>query len=98
MKMEESKTINTGSETKAEETKKSEKPAKSDEKKGFSFSNWFNAHKAEFKRIEWPTRHEVAKETVIVLVMCFFLGALIFGMDTVLNYGYDALIKLVANA
>jgi preprotein translocase SecE subunit len=98
MKMEESKTTNTGSEATATEAKKPEKSAKSNDKKGFSLSSWFNAHKAEFKRIEWPTKQEVAKETVIVLIMCFFLGALIFGMDTVLNYGYDALIKLVANA
>lgn len=78
------------------EKKKDDKKAK--DKKGFSFSNWFAAHKAEYKKIVWPTKQEVAKETVIVLVLCFVLGAIIFGLDTGINYGYDALIKLVTKA
>lgn len=92
MKLEETKTTNTVSEPE----KKKDKKAK--DKKGFSFSNWFGAHKAEYKKIVWPTRQEVIKETVIVLVLCFVLGAIIFGLDTGLNYGYDALINLVTNA
>ncbi len=92
MKLEETKTTNTVSEPE----KKKDKKAK--DKKGFSFSSWFGAHKAEYKKIVWPTRQEVIKETVIVLVLCFVLGAIIFGLDTGLNYGYDALINLVTNA
>jgi preprotein translocase subunit SecE len=89
MKLEETKNTNTVSEPE----KKKESKAK--DKKGFSFESWFGAHKAEYKKIVWPTRQEVIKETVIVLVMCFALGAIIFGLDTGLNYGYDALINLV---
>lgn len=92
MTLEETKTTNTVSEPE----KKKDNKAK--DKKGFSFSSWFNAHKAEYRKIVWPTRQEVVKETVIVLVLCFVLGAIIFGLDTGLNYGYDALINLVTNA
>lgn len=76
------------------EKKKDNKPK---EKSGFSFSNWVDVHKAEFKRIVWPSKQEVAKETVIVLLLCFVLGAIIFGMDELLSMGYDALMKLAAN-
>ena len=78
------------------EKKKDNKDHK--EKKGFSLGSWFDAHKAEFRKIVWPTRKEVAKETVVVLLMCFVMGAIIFGMDWVLNYGYNTLITLVSQA
>lgn len=91
---------------KLEETKKNtvsepenKKDNKSKDKKenGFSFSNWVDVHKAEFKRIVWPSKQQVAKETVIVLLLCFVLGAIIFGMDELLSMGYDAIMKLTAN-
>ncbi len=89
MKLEENKN------TIASEPEKKKDNKKAEDKKKFSLSDWFAAHKAEYKKITWPTKQEVAKETVIVLVMCFVLGAIIFGFDTGINYGYDALIGLV---
>ncbi len=90
MKLEETK----NAVSKPEKQKDNKKDQK--EKKGFSLGSWFDAHKAEFRKIVWPTRKEVAKETVIVLLMCFVVGAIIFGMDEVLTYGYNALINLVS--
>lgn len=92
MKLEETKITNTVSEPE----KKKDNKAK--DKKGFSFNSWFGAHKAEFKKIVWPTRQEVVKETIIVLVLCFVLGAIIFGLDTGISYGYDAILNLVTKA
>lgn len=93
MKLEETKTTAAVSEP---EKKKDNK--KADDKKGFSFSEWYGAHKAEFKKITWPTKQEVIKETIIVLFICFLLGAIIFGLDTAISYGYDALVHLVKKA
>ncbi len=85
-----------------EETKKNvsepekSKTGKAKKEDGFSLNKWYAAHKAEYKRISWPTRQEVVRQTVIVLVLCFVMGALIFGIDTGLTKGYDALMSLVA--
>lgn len=81
----------------SEPEKKKDNNSKGKKESGFSFSSWVDVHKAEFKRIVWPSKQEVAKETVIVLLLCFVLGAIIFGMDELLTMGYDALIKLAAN-
>lgn len=92
MKLEETK----NAVSKPEKKKDNKKDQK--EKKRFSLGSWFDVHKAEFRKIVWPTKKEVAKETVIVLLMCFVMGAIIFGMDEALNYGYNALINLVSQA
>jgi preprotein translocase subunit SecE len=91
MKLEETKT----QEVSKPEGKKDNKPK---DKKGFSFSDWFAAHKAEFRKIVWPTKQEIVRETAIVLVLCFLIGAIIFGMDEVISYGYNALVSLVTKA
>lgn len=92
MKLEETK----NAVSKPEKQKDNKKDQK--EKKHFSLGSWFDVHKAEFRKIVWPTKKEGAKETVIVLLMCFVLGAIIFGMDEVLTHAYDALINLVSQA
>ena len=48
--------------------------------------------KAEFKKIIWPKRDELIKETLVVIVMCAIFGIIIFGMDT----GLAVILKLVA--
>lgn len=87
MKMEEKKEVQTATEQ-AKDSKK--KDAKKDKKK----SSFLAEHKAEFKKITWPTRKEVGKETVTVIVISLLVGAIIFGMDTLLKLGYNALTGL----
>ena len=53
---------------------------------------FFTNIKSEFKRIIWPKREELVKQTFVVIVVCFLFGLIIFGMDTVLA----ALLKFVA--
>ena len=38
--------------------------------------------RGELKRVQWPSRKEVASYSVIVLVTVMVVGALIFGLDT----------------
>jgi len=56
------------------------------------FMTFFTNIKSEFKRIIWPKREELVKQTFVVIVVCFLFGLIIFGMDTVLA----ALLKFVA--
>ncbi|MBQ1488613.1 MAG: preprotein translocase subunit SecE [Lachnospiraceae bacterium] len=56
--------------------------------------NFFKGVKREFKKITWPTRNDVFKQTVLVTVITVFCSALIAGIDYLAKLGIDALIKL----
>ena len=48
--------------------------------------------KAEFKKIVWPTRESVAKQTLLIVVVTIILGVVIKFLDT----GIQALLSLIA--
>lgn len=66
--------------------KKDDKPAK---KKGF-FSNM----KAEFKRIVWPDKDTVVKESTAVVVVTLILGIIIALLDWAIKLGLDKIIQI----
>ena len=55
--------------------------------------NWFKGLKAEFKKIIWPDKKTLAKQTVAVTVCSVILGAVIAVVDVVVKYGIDFLVK-----
>ena len=55
--------------------------------------NWFKGLKAEFKKIIWPDKKTLAKQTVAVTVCSLILGAIIAIVDALLQYGIDFLVK-----
>ena len=57
---------------------KDRKPAK--KKKGIV--KYFKDAKAEFKKVVWPTPKETTRNTIVVLIMCFIAGLIIFGLDS----------------
>ena len=58
---------------------------KKDEEK-FSFKTWWKGIRSEFKKISWPSRETVVKETGAVIVISVILGLVISLIDTVLQY------------
>jgi len=52
---------------------------------------FFRDYKSEVKKIVWPNYKEVIKNTVIVLVMCLLVGALIWVVD----FGLGQLLNLI---
>ena len=54
----------------------------------------FSLIKAEFKKVIWPDRTTVRKETTAVITVSVLLGLLIALLDIVLRYGVDFLISL----
>ena len=64
------------------EDKKVEKQEPSVKKTGF-----FKGVKAEFKKIIWPSKATVAKETGAVLFFGVALGVLIAVIDAVIKFG-----------
>ena len=54
---------------------------------------WFKGLQAEFKKIIWPDKKTLAKQTTAVVVVSVVLGAVIAVIDAILKYGIDLLVK-----
>lgn len=79
-------------ETKQNEPKKTEKSAatKGAKKKG----GRFQALRAEFKRVIWPDKETIIKETTAVVVVTVILGAIIALLDFIIKTGLDKILQL----
>ena len=55
--------------------------------------SWFKGLNSEFKKIVWPDKMTVAKETAAVVSVSVVLGAIIALVDFFAQYGVDLLIK-----
>ncbi|MGN1313911.1 MAG: preprotein translocase subunit SecE [Lachnospiraceae bacterium] len=47
--------------------------------------------KAEFKKISWPDKTQIFKQSVAVICISIVLGFIIMLLDTVLQYGVNLL-------
>ena len=56
--------------------------------------SWFAGLKAEFKKIIWPNKQSLARQTVAVVAVSVVLGLLIAVMDFIIQYGVDFLVGL----
>ena len=56
-------------------------------------SSWFKGLKVEFKKIIWPDKKTLAKQTVAVTVCSILLGAIIAIIDALLQYGIDFIVR-----
>ena len=66
-----------------------EKNTENTQKKSF-----FKGVKSEFKRIIWPTKDTLVKETVAAVVISVILGLIIAVIDVGVKYGFDKLLQL----
>lgn len=55
--------------------------------------SWYVGLKAEFKKIIWPDRNALAKQTVAVVSASVILGLIITIVDVIAKYGIDLLVK-----
>ena len=67
--------------------------AESETKSTGKLSGFFKGVKAEFKKIVWPDRLTLMKQTVAVVVVSIVTGALIAVIDRALQYGINFLIR-----
>ena len=56
--------------------------------------NWFAGLKAEFKKIIWPTKESLAKQTTAVVIVSVVVGLIITVMDFFIQHGVDFLVNL----
>ena len=54
--------------------------------------SWFKGLKAEFKKIIWPDKTTLAKQTAAVVSVSVVLGAIIAVIDFLIQYGVDILV------
>lgn len=57
-------------------------------------TSFFKGLKAEFKKIIWPKKGELVRESVVVVISIIVLGLLIAGIDMLIQYGVNFLINL----
>ena len=55
---------------------------------------WFDGLKAEFRKIIWPSRDDIQKETTAVVVVSVILGVIIAMIDFIVQHGVDILVNL----
>lgn len=63
------------------------------EKEKTQKKNWFKGLKAEFKKVVWPGKKTLARQTTAVVAVSVVLGGLISVIDAVLEYGINLLVK-----
>ncbi|MBD5396468.1 MAG: preprotein translocase subunit SecE [Lachnospiraceae bacterium] len=68
--------------------------ADSVKKEKTSKPSFFKGVKAEYKKIIWPDKDAVLKQSVAVVCISVVLGAVIAVLDFIMQYGIDFLISL----
>ncbi len=71
----------------------STKTNKGGQKKKFPFSGMW----AELKKVHWPTKKELAKFTLVVIVAVIIMAVALSIIDFVLGSGFAGLYKLTGN-
>lgn len=56
--------------------------------------SFFKGVKAEFKKITWPDKTSLFKQTVAVIGVSFVVGVIIAVMDFIIQYGVNFLLTL----
>ena len=55
--------------------------------------SWFKGLKAELKKIIWPDKKTLTKQTVAVIISSVIVGAIIAIVDALIQYGIDFLVR-----
>ena len=68
------------------------KAPKAKESKVPMVKSWFKGLKAEFKKIIWPDKKSLGKQTVAVIVITAILSVIIALLDAVVKFGINVII------
>lgn len=55
--------------------------------------SWFKGLSSEFKKIIWPDKESLTKQSMAVIVTTVIIGVIVSILDSVVKYGIDLLIK-----
>lgn len=92
---------NTTNQTNQDETSVDSKPVNKDKKENKksdkkSFSSLLAEYKGEFRKIVWPSKEDLIKQTTTVIAISLIVGAIIFGIDEVFALALKTLVNLIA--
>ncbi|NLK74285.1 MAG: preprotein translocase subunit SecE [Clostridiales bacterium] len=48
-------------------------------------NSWFKGLKSELKKIVWPGKESITKQSVAVIIVTILLGVIIFGLDFIIE-------------
>jgi preprotein translocase subunit SecE len=54
--------------------------------------SWFKGLKSEFKKIIWPDKESLAKQSIAVIAVTIILGTIIYLLDAIIEFGVGQLI------
>lgn len=57
-------------------------------------TSFFDGLKVEFKKINWPTKDTLVKQTAAVVAVSVAVGLIISLMDSIIQYGINFLVNL----
>ena len=55
--------------------------------------SWFKGLQAEIKKVIWPDKKTLARQTTAVVAVSVILGALIAVIDAILQFGLELLVR-----
>ncbi|MEY8321760.1 preprotein translocase subunit SecE [Lachnospiraceae bacterium 46-61] len=84
---------NTTNPSEKNESKKQKKQPNKNAKP--TFSETIADYKAEYKKIVWPTKQDLARKTVTVILTSLLVGVIVSCMDIVYSAGYDCILSLL---
>ena len=61
-------------------------------KSGNKIARFFKELKSELKKVVWPSKKHVSKNTLIVIVAVLIIGAIIYGLDLFFGWGMSKII------
>jgi len=67
--------------------------AETEKQMNSKFKEFFKGLKAEFRRIVWPTKEDLARQTVAVVITSIILGLIIAFLDWAFQLGFGAILK-----
>lgn len=79
---------------KTDVTKSSKKDSGKDPKKKGGIRKYLRELKAEIKKVVWPTRQQVTRNTGVVLVIMVVMAVFLFGVDSGLGAAVRAILKI----
>jgi preprotein translocase subunit SecE len=69
----------------ATSTRKSSAPAAREGKKRTGARQFLKEVRQELRKVDWPSRRELASYTVVVLVTVIFMTTLVYGLDFIFS-------------
>ena len=61
----------------------------------FNLKQHIQEIKAEFNKVIWPSKPDIVKQTITVIITSAIIGAVISGFDYISALGYNGLMNLV---